>query len=211
MRLIPVLAITLLTVGSAAAQNLPSTANSPRPPDSLPKDRHEGLTVSVDCYQDKERARATFGKQNPVAVGILPVEVFLRNETAQPIRIKMETIQLAIHYDDGRHEDIDWLTVREVARAIAHPKGPSSPKQPRFPIGVQTGADKKADQIFDDLKPMALDVDVLPPLGTIHGFLFFDLDHDMSLAARSSLYVPDVARIPSNKPLMFFEVSLGEK
>ena len=47
-------------------------------------------------------------------------------------------------------------------------------------------------------------------MATIHGFVFFDLNGDLSLAAKASLYVPDVATIPSNKALMFFEVPLGK-
>jgi hypothetical protein len=60
------------------------------------------------------------------------------------------------------------------------------------------------------LKPMSLDADIVPPKGTIHGFLFFDLNHDMSLVANASLYVPDVTTVPASKPMMFFEVPLGE-
>lgn len=204
------LVIALLTSGLGFAQSS-SPASPSRPAASLPQDRHEGMTISVDSYTDSGRAKDKFGKANPLPVGILPVEVFLSNETAQPIRINMETIQLTVHFDSGRQEGVDWLPIEEVARAVAHPHGPSAPKQPRFPIGVQTGADKKADQLADILRPLALDADVVPPLGTIHGFLFFDLNHDMSLADHSSLYVPNVTNVSAKKPLMFFEVLLGKE
>jgi len=176
----------------------------------LPEDRHEGVRVSADPYSDPGRAKDKFGKANPVPLGILPVEVFLTNETPQPLRLNMETIQLNVQFDNGRHQDVDWLAVQEVARAIAHPKGPSNPHAPRIPIGVNTGADTKTDKMIDILKPFVLDADVIPPLGTIHGFLFFDLNHDMSLADHSSLYVPDITNISTKKPLMFFEVDLSK-
>jgi hypothetical protein len=63
--------------------------------------------------------------------------------------------------------------------------------------------------MLEVLKPLALDADVVPPMGVIHGFLFFDLDRDMSLASSASLYVPDVSIAPSQKVLMFFQVPLG--
>ena len=63
----------------------------------------------------------------------------------------------------------------------------------------------------DTLRPLALDADIVPPMGMIQGFLFFDLSHEMSLADNASLYVPDVKLVPSNKPLIFFEVALGAK
>jgi hypothetical protein len=93
---------------------------------------------------------------------------------------------------------------------VAHPKGPSAPQARRFPIGIPSGADSKADKLAEILKPLSLDADIVPPMGTIHGFLFFDLNHDMSLVDTSSLYVPDVATIPPSKPMMFYEVPLGQ-
>jgi hypothetical protein len=49
---------------------------------------------------------------------------------------------------------------------------------------------------------------VIPPKGTIHGFLYYDVSHEFSIASRSSLYVPDVSMAPGNEPLVFFEVPL---
>jgi hypothetical protein len=47
-------------------------------------------------------------------------------------------------------------------------------------------------------------------MATIHGFLFFDLNHELSLANRASLYVPNLTNVPEKKPLMFFEVLLSK-
>lgn len=210
-RIVSLFAISLLACGASFAQSDSPPANAAHAPASLPQDRHEGLTLSADSYADSGRAKDKFGKANPVPVGILPVEVFLSNETAQPIRINVETIQLTVHFDSGRQEGVDWLPVEEVASAVAHPHGPAAPKQPRFPIGVPTGTDKKADQLAGILRPLALDADIVPPLGMIHGFLFFDLNRDMSLAERASLYVPNVTNVSAKKPLMFFEVLLGKQ
>jgi hypothetical protein len=215
IRIISLAAAGLLACGGVFAQtNSPSGKSAqPVPPsaESLPQDKHEGLTVSVDPYTDVTRGKDKFGKANPVPLGILPVEVFLHNETAQPIRVDLSTIQLEVHFQSGKHQDVDWVAVQEVANEIAHPKGPSAPTARRFPIGVPAGADSKADKLAAILKPLSLDADIVPPMATMHGFLFFDLNHDMSLAEGASLYVPDVTNIPSSKPLMFFEVPLGNK
>jgi hypothetical protein len=212
IQIIALAAASLLACGGAFGQ-ANSSAGKAAPPaaQSLPQDRHEGLSVSVDPYTDMARAKDKFGKANPVPLGILPVEVFLHNETAQPIRVNVSTIQLEVHFQSGKHQDIDWVAVQEVANEVAHPGGPSAPQARRFPIGVPSGADKKADKLAEILKPLSLDADVIPPTATIHGFLFFDLNHDLSLAEGASLYVPDVTNIPSSKPLMFFEVPLGNK
>jgi len=209
-KILSLFAIVLFACGASFPQANSSPEAAAHAASSLAQDRHEGLAISADPYTDTGRAKARFGKANPIPVGILPVEVFITNETPQPIRINMETIQLTVHYDNGRQEGVDWLPIGEVAKAIAHPHGPAAPKQPRFPIGVQTGADKKVDELTEILRPYGLDVDVIPPLGKLHGFLFFDVNHDLSLAERSSLYVPDVTNEPAKKPLMFFEVGLGK-
>ncbi len=45
----------------------------------------------------------------------------------------------------------------------------------------------------------------------VHGFVFFDLGDDLSLAETASVYVPDVTIVPSQKALMFFEVPVGKE
>src|SRR5215469_14709809 len=74
---------------------------------SLAHDRHDGLEVSADPYTDIERAKKKFGKANPVPAGILPVEVFLRNELDQPIKIDLSTIQLEVRPPEGQRQDVD--------------------------------------------------------------------------------------------------------
>jgi len=199
----------LLMAHPIFAQSGTAAGQSTYPLDSLPHDQHEGMRVSVDSYSDVRRAKEKLGKADPVPVGMLPVDVFLTNSTTQPIRIDMESIQLSVHFPNGQRQDIDWLPVSEVARVIAHPNGPSNPHAPRFPVGVQTGADTKTDKVLEVLRPFALDVSIIPPLSTIHGLLFFDLSHDLSLAQHASLYVPNLTSVPEKKPLMFFEVALG--
>jgi hypothetical protein len=197
----------LVCASTFAQSNAPSTDAHPARAHS---DQHEGMSVSADPYSDAERSKEKFGKADPLPAGILPVEVVLRNETDQPIRIDMSTIQLVVRPHDGARQDIDRLTTVEVAAAIAHPEGPAPPKAPRFPVGIpRSGTDKKVEKLADFLRPLSLDADVVPPMGAIHGFLFFNLSHNMSLAGTASLYLPDATVIPSKKALMFFEVSLG--
>lgn len=214
MRLLSLFAAIFLGLTLASGQaGAPAgtTAGPGADAGTLAHDRHEGLSVSADSYSDTERAKRKFGKADPLPAGILPVEVFLRNELDQPIQIDLTTIQLEVHPPEGRRQDVDSLSSVEVARAIAHPAGSSTPSTRRFPpIGIpSSGDDKKVESLADILRPLALDADVVPPMGMIHGFVFFDLSHQMSLAEHASLYVPDAMLVPSNKPLMFFEVSLA--
>jgi hypothetical protein len=214
-RTISLLAAALMVCAGALAQDNSSPAKpgapATHPADALPKDTHEGMTVSANSYADAALAKEKFGKANPLPVGILPVEVFLHNETMQAMRVNMSTIQLSVRFPSGRHQDVDWLTPGEVASVVAHPNGPPAPQSRRFPVGIGSIGDKKADKMLETLAPLALDVDVIPPMATIHGFLYFDLGGDISLAEGANIYVPDVTVVPSSKALMFFEVPLGKR
>ena len=180
-------------------------------PPSMPHDEHDGLSISVDPYADAARAKEKFGKANPVDIGVLPLEVIVRNDTDHPIRLNLATIQLEVRLRNGGRQDIDWLTAEEVASAIAHPGGAPTPSVRRVPaIGVPLPAkDKKTEKLAEILRPLTLDSDVVAPKGMIHGFLYFNLNRDMSLAPTASLYVPDASIVPTNKLLMFFEVPLS--
>jgi hypothetical protein len=191
---------------------LAAPAQTPAPPDvpsSLPRDHHDGVTLSADPYSDAARCKEKFGKANPYPVGILPVEIFLRNETDQPVKIDLSTVQLTIHYTSEAPQNLDWLTAKEVASAVAYPKGPKAPHASRLPLGISTGEDKKVDNLVAVLQPLMFDGDVLPPQSLLHGFLFFDVDRDFSVVQKSTLYLPDATTIPGKKALLFFEVPLA--
>ena len=182
----------------------------PQPAASLPQDHHDGMTISADAYLDPGRAKEKLGKVDPFPEGILPIEVFMKNETDQPIKVNLDTIQLEVR-SGTQHQDIDSLPPTEVASAIAHPNGTPNPGLRRFPIGANIPKDEKRDKALDALRPVVLNSDIVPPHGTIHGFIFFDVGrNNMPALAKASLYLPDLSVATTNAPLMFFEVMLGK-
>jgi len=202
----------LMACASAFGQGIPATPDA-KPatatPAPLPRDQHSGLTVSVDPYTEAARTKGKFGKANPHDVGILPVEVFLRNDSDQPMRVNLETVQLEVTLRNGVRQEVDWLRAEEVAQMIAHPNGSADPKQKRLPLPIPINiGDKKAEKLAAVLRPLTLDADMIAPKATIHGFLYFNVSHEFSLVNKSSLYVPDVSVVTSNEPLVYFEVPL---
>lgn len=176
---------------------------------ALGHDEHGGVKISADAYSSEARAKEKFGKNNPVNVGILPVEVFIQNETDQPIRVDLTTIQLEVGIGENGRQDLSPLQVEDVAQLIVHPGGAVNPSVRRFPVGIPVSNDKKVQKMADTLRGLQLNGDIIAPQGTVHGFLFFNMNRDMALVRNSSLYLPDVVIIPQNKPLIFFEVPLG--
>ncbi len=190
---------------------IPASAGAQADPASLPAhDRHEGLLVAADPYADSARSKERFGKANPLEAGIVPIEVFFRNETSAPIRIDLSTIRLDIERPGQPRQQLEALAAEDVAGQIAHPGGAPNPeKQRRLPRPIPIPLkDKKQQKLAEILHPLALQADIVPPSATIHGFLFFDLNHDFSLLSNASLYVPDVKSISTNKVLTYFEVDL---
>src|SRR5579872_1230740 len=95
MRLLSLMAAMILGLTLAYGQaSGPATSSGDQT--TLVHDRHDGLDVSADPYIDAERTKKKFGKADPLPAGILAVEVFLRNELDQPIRIDLSTVQLDI-------------------------------------------------------------------------------------------------------------------
>lgn len=189
----------------------PVTLAQKDPADLPARDSHEGLLVAADPCLDAARAREKFGKSNPFEAGILPVDVYFRNDTDQAMRVDLSTVRLDISEPGEDRQRIVALTPRQVAVLVTHPGGTPDPEASRRrvpqPIPMPSH-DKKEDKILESLKPLAFDSDVLPPHSTLHGFFFFDLSHDFRLADFATLYIPDVKVVPANKLLTYFEVPL---
>jgi hypothetical protein len=204
----------LLLCGGLTAQTIPAGRKgqqaAPDPTAALAHDHHDGLTVSADPYVDKARGKEKFGKANPLDAGILPVEIFLRNETNDPIHVDINTIQLEVQLRAGGRQELDWLPPEDVAGLVAHPGGVGPSNRPRVAGIPLPSGDKKTDKLAEILRPLTLDADVVPPKGALHGFLYFNVNYEMSLADTAVLYVPDASVVASKKALMFYEVRFGK-
>lgn len=204
------LLISSLALIPLAALQLPQpTARTA--PSWVGKDSHQGLTVSADPYLDEDRSKAKFEKADPYKAGLLAVDVSFTNDTSTPIHVDLSTLRLDVDSPDGRRFHLPSLSLAEAARQIAHPQGASTPRPRRFPSISPPGDDSKARDVRDKLEPMALQADVVPPNGTIHGFVFFDVNNHFDAVPQASLYLPDVKSVTSDTAMIYFEVPLGPR
>lgn len=201
-------AILLLLVASR-------TAAQQTDPTTLPaREAHEGLLIAADLYDDAVRSKERFGKKSPHSVGILALEVYFKNDTDKAIRVDLDRIRLATEAPGENRQQIHSIPIETVVNAIVYPGGlnPTAPRKPRplpFPSG--TGSkDKDVKQVGDFLRPLALEMDVLPPRATVRGLIFFDLNGRFEMLRYAQLYVPDLAFVQDGKALMFFEVDLSK-
>jgi hypothetical protein len=173
------------------------------------KDQHQGFLVAAIPFSDAAAAKTELDKVDPIKAGILPVEVYLRNNTKEPVRVDLNTIRLDIDAPDGQKLHLQAMSLDQAASAIAHPKGASAPSGRRFPPIIATPIhDSKQIDAAKKLQPVMFQTDVVPPGSTVHGFMFFDLNHDFELLPDATLYVPDVKSVASSEAMIYFEIPL---
>lgn len=177
---------------------------------ALPHDSHNNLTISAEPFADAGSAKRKFDKANPQKAGILAINVVFQNDGDQAVQVDLETIQLEVQQGDGPKQELDPMDIVQVAENIAYPGGLKEPSVRRFPLGIGgSSPDKKVQKIVDQLKPFTLDGDIVPPHGRLEGCLYFNLAHEMQLAATADLYIPDIVTLPAKRPLLFFDIPLG--
>lgn len=199
----------LLLIASLTFLVIAAPQASPPSPSSWPaKDAHQGFTVAADPYSDAARSKDKFAKVDPYKVGILAVDVFLKNDTADPVHVDLSTIRLDVDSPDGQHFHLPALTLAQTAKEIAHPKGAALPTPRRFPSIGAPGEDSKARDVETKLEPFALQSDVVPPNGSTRGFVFFDVTGHFDMVSHASLYVPDVKSVTSDNAMIYFDVPL---
>ena len=200
--------IALILLAAALLQYAPSP--QPVDPSTLTtKDQHQGFLVAAVPLRDAAAAKAALDKLDPIKAGILPIEVYFHNSTKDPVRVDLTTIRLDIDAPSGQKLHLMPLTMEQAASEISHPKGASAPSARRFPpiIGVPVHDDKESETA-NKLQLRMFQTDVVPPGATVHGFIFFDLNHAFDILPYSTLYVPDVKSIASSQAMIFFEVPL---
>lgn len=188
-----------------------ASSQSAQPAAWTAKDTHEGFTVAADPYSDPARTEEKFAKADPYKAGLLAVDVFLKNDTAYPVHVDLSTIRLDVDNPNGPRAHLPALNLEEAAKQIAHPNGPSLSVPHRLPPILSTGEDGRTRDAQKKLDPLTLQSDVVPPNGTLRGFLFFDVSGHYDLVPYASLYVPDVKSVAADNPMIYFDVPLQPK
>jgi len=175
------------------------------------KDAHQDFVVAAQAYGNAAQSKEKFGKgADPYPAGLLAVDVYFRNDMKLPVHVDLSTIRLDVDDPNGQKFHLEALRLAQAANDIAHPKGPPAPSARRLPIPFPSG-DSKQQEVMDKLRPFTLQSDIVPPGGTIHGCVFFDVSHHFDLVPHATLYVPDVKSVGSDTGLIYFEVALGHK
>ena len=205
-RSISILSATLFFAAGLA------NAQIPDPGTMVAKDAHNGVTIACAPIIDATESKARFGKKHPFDGGVLAVELFVRNDNSEAVKIDVESIRLVVR-SGGSRQRLRALRLDEVAHLVIYKDG-SEPKttRKRLPGPVQLPGNKKSkevEKLEETLRPMALEMDVIPPRATVKGFLFFDMSGLFDIARNAQLYIPDLSFTQSGKTLLYFEIELA--
>jgi len=203
IRLRTVLAIfaALAACAYAGAQTDPAT---------LPAhDAHQQLLIGVQPWLDAARYKQEFGNKNPYTSGIVALDVYFRNDNDSPIRLDLSTIRLVVNPGGEDAQRIEPLSSEEVADDVLLAGNAGGTRVPVPSVIPKGGRDKTWTKLDDKLRSDSLSIDILPPHATVHGCIYFNMDHRFEYLRRSSLYIPDLSFMASDKVLLFFEVSLA--
>jgi hypothetical protein len=179
---------------------------APRPEsaDTFPsKDAHpnEKVTAAIDLYNTAPKDDV-FGTKY-VQEGILPVLLIITNSGDQPISMTKMNAELVT----ASRSKLQWLSVDDVFRRVAHIKASSTTPARVGPIPLPTGMkNKKAKEQYDELSKAAFIAEAVEPHTTKSGFLFFDIEGTKNpVAAGGNIYLTGIRDSTGNE-LMYFEI-----
>lgn len=195
---------------AAAASGRPSPQDSPQ---SAAPNSHSGVTITAAPWLRAEQYKDKFGKKSPFAAGVVAVEVTIRNDSAQSIKVGLDTIRLNLQLSDDDRQELQHLTPAQVADAVTKP-GAKDPTRRRSPIPVPIGGggsgnDKKWNDVKTAAQDAAIPSSVVAPHSATKGLLYFDLRGQFDLLDSAKLYIPDVHALETNQDLLYFEVSFS--
>ncbi|MGA7785778.1 MAG: hypothetical protein WB997_14135, partial [Candidatus Acidiferrales bacterium] len=127
-----------------------------------------------------------------------------------PIHLNLNTIRLTISMPNETDQELTPMRPEAVAGAVYD-------TNPRKPGGVGSGLpiprsgnkSKQEQELALSLRGVLLSTDLIPPKLVVNGLLYFDLSGHFNYVAFARLYIPDLAQMGSDKPLLFFDVALG--
>jgi hypothetical protein len=173
---------------------------------------HEGLTISVLPWTDAGQYKEKFPKKSPYAAGILAVQVTVRNDTDDSVKVNLERVRLLVALSDDNRQQIEPLSAAAVADIVLNPivKDPTARRKIPFPVGIPRGGhDKKWEGLEKAAQDAGMRESIVAPHGTVQGLMYFNLQGQFDLLGTAHLYVPELLVLEKNRSLTYFEIDLS--
>jgi hypothetical protein len=196
--MILVLSIAAAAATAAAADDKEKEKRfAPGPASSYAaKQTNTGITIAVDSFESKEKAKLAFGKVSPYEEGVLPVLVVIQNDSKQAVRVDSMQAEY-ISADRQRIEATPPDEVKYVAGGRPVSLGPS-----RIPGDPRTSRRRKNKLDIWEIEGRAFSAKMLPPGESAHGFVYFRAAHRTG----AKLYINGLREAATGKDLFYFEI-----
>jgi len=172
---------------------------------------HEGVTISAKPWTQAAQYKEKFPKKSPFSGGVLAVQVAIRNDSAESIKVALDRIRLSVQLDEDNRQELQPMKADEVADAVLRPASKDPTKTRRLPLPITTGTNKSKDFVAlqATVQNAAVPTNVVAAHSTVEGLLYFELDGQFDLLRTAHLYVPDIAVMGKDRSLTYFEIDLS--
>lgn len=209
---IPALIIVTLAVAigrHGPAQNTSQTVVKKDFATLVARDTHQGVTVAADPWMQPEDYKTRFGKKTPYDAGVIAIDIYFHNDGNIPLRVNLDTIRLTLAFEGQPEQDLPPLRPEVVADYVLNQSGAKRSRRLSLPIGGGK-PNKQMNEMTAIIRENQISTDLIPPKGTVNGFLYFDLGGEFDYIKSAKIYVPDLKEMETDKTLFFFDVPLAK-
>jgi hypothetical protein len=175
---------------------------------------HEGLTISALPWTDAAQYKEKFPKKSPLSAGVLAVQVVLRNDSDESMRVNLRRIRLTVLLDADNRQEVEALTADQVADAVLKPgaKDPTARRKLPIPVGGSSGGkDKHWTELQRQAQDAGVPTSVIAAHSSVQGLLYFDLQDQFDLLQTAHLYIPEITLMQQNHALTYFDIDLSHR
>jgi hypothetical protein len=172
---------------------------------------HEGVTISAKPWTQAAQYKEKFPKKSPFAGGVMAVQVAVRNDSEEAVKIALERIRLSFQLDDDNRQELQPMKAEEVADAVLRPAAKDPTKTRRLPLPLPTGGNKNKEfvELQNAVQNAAVPTSVVAAHSSVQGLLYFGMEGQFDLLRTAHLYVPDVTVMGKDHGLTYFEIDLS--
>jgi len=209
----PAIALLLLAVYALASRPLAGRQQSALGTPAL--ESHEGLTISALPWTNAALYKEKFPKKSPFSAGVLALQVVLRNDSDESMRVNLERIRLTVQLDAENRQEVQPLTPDQLADTVLKPaaKDPTKKRQ-KLPIPIgssNAGRDKHWTELQRQAQDAGVPSSVIAAHSSVEGLLYFDVQNQFDLLQTAHLYIPEVTQMQQNHALTYFDVDLSRR
>jgi hypothetical protein len=169
------------------------------------------VTISAKPWTQAAQYKEKFPKKSPFSGGVMAVQVAIRNDSEETVKIALERIRLSFQLDDDNRQELQPMKAEEVADAVLRPAAKDPTKTRRLPLPLPTGGNKNKDfvELQNAVQNAAVPTSVVAAHSSVQGLLYFGMEGQFELLRTAHLYVPDVTVMGKDHGLTYFEIDLS--